>query len=165
MIDPDPDSDEARLARHRAACSIVHPDVVAGRRAQAEREQGQREDVIRGAVLELTAGLEYVQKITTVPSQEVSYETMQRKYTLADARSHSQTAGIRLRNAWELLDPINPAKQAQAQRTALGNAQEALQTAVGHLQKVLNGCRSADEQQRADTAARNWLASIGSEPN
>lgn len=49
---------------------------------------------------------------------DVSYETMQRsgfsrktgwkrKYTLADARSDADTAAICLRNAWEILDPIN----------------------------------------------------------
>ena len=77
----DPDSNEARLARHRDAFRTVHPDVAAGRRA------------------------------------------------------------------------------------ALANFQEQLQVAIGHLQAVLNKCRSADEQQRADTAARDWLVSIGSEPS
>ncbi len=170
----DPDSDEARLARHRDLHRTVHPDVVAGNRAAAAREQAQREDIVRGAVLELTAGLDYVQNIVTTQRYEVSYETMQRanfkrktgwwrKYTLADARSQARTAEIRLSNAWELLDPINPAKQAEAQRTALGNCQESLQQAVAHLSKVLNGCRSADEQLKADTAAREWLQSVGAE--
>jgi primosomal protein N'' len=48
-------------------------------------------------------------------------------------------------------------REAEAKRTAL-------QTAIGHLQAVLNKCRTADEQLRADTAAREWLTSIGSEP-
>lgn len=52
----------------------------------------------------------------------------------------------------------------QQQRTFLGNCQSALQTAIGHLQAVLNKKRSHAEQQAADTAARDWLASIGSEP-
>lgn len=171
----DPDSNEARLQRHRDANRLVHPDVSAAWRAAAGREQAQREDIIRATALELTASLEYVDLIRMAKTSEVSYETMQRsgfrrkegwrrKYSLADARSHADTAAIRLRNAWELLDPINPAKQAEAQRTALANCQEALQVAVGHLQKVLNGCRSHDEQQAADTAARQWLLSIGSEP-
>ena len=33
--------------------------------------------------------------------------------------------------------------------------------AIGHLQAVLLGSKTHDEQQRADTAARDWLASIG----
>lgn len=36
--------------------------------------------------------------------------------------------------------------------------------AIHHLQAVLNKPRTHDEQQRADTAARDWLISIGSEP-
>lgn len=36
--------------------------------------------------------------------------------------------------------------------------------AIGHLQRVLNKCRTHDEQLAADTAARDWLISIGSEP-
>jgi hypothetical protein len=53
----------------------------------------------------------------------------------------------------------------RASRTALSNCQEALQTAIGHLQAVLNKARTHDEQQAADTAARDWLASIGSDPD
>lgn len=37
--------------------------------------------------------------------------------------------------------------------------------AIGHLQSVLNKCRTHAEQQAADTAARDWLTSIGSEPS
>ena len=33
--------------------------------------------------------------------------------------------------------------------------------AIGHLEKVLNGCRTAEEQMAADKAAREWLTSIG----
>lgn len=39
----------------------------------------------------------------------------------------------------------------------------ALRVALRHLQTVLNECRTAAEQQRADTAARDWLQSIGYE--
>jgi hypothetical protein len=52
-------------------------------------------------------------------------------------------------------------------RTAQRHAEAARATgrvAINHLQTVLNKCRTADEQLRADTAARDWLASIGSEP-
>jgi hypothetical protein len=119
--DQDPQSDSARFARMRRECGPVHPDVVAARRADVEREQAQRED--------------------------------------------AETAAIRLRNAWELLDPMRPEEQAEARRTALGNCQAALQTAIGHLHAVLNKPRTHDEQLAADTLARDWLASIGSEPN
>ncbi len=133
------------------------------------------EDSIRGAVLELTAGLQYADNVRQSKFTEIAYETMQRSgfkrknwqrpYTLADARRDATTAAIRLRNAWELLEPVNDSSQAQAQRTALANAQDALQTAINHLQAVLNKARTHDEQQAADTAARDWLTSIGSEPN
>jgi hypothetical protein len=44
-------------------------------------------------------------------------------------------------------------------------AQATARVAVGHLQAVLNKARTHAEQQAADTAARDWLISIGSEPN
>lgn len=50
---------------------------------------------------------------------------------------------------------------ANRQATA---ARATAQIAIQHLQAVLNKPRSHDEQQRADTAARQWLESIGSEP-
>jgi hypothetical protein len=43
-------------------------------------------------------------------------------------------------------------------------ARATARVAIGHLDKVLNKCRSHDDQQAADTAARDWLASIGHEP-
>ena len=73
------------------------------------------DDSIRGAVLDLTAGLDRVDSIRTGKLAEVTYETMQRsgfmrknwvrKYTLADAKADASNAAIRLRNAWELLEP------------------------------------------------------------
>ena len=49
--------------------------------------------------------------------------------------------------------------QGEARRLAAEN-----RIAIGHLQAVLNKCRTAHEQLSADTAARDWLTSIGSEP-
>jgi len=46
------------------------------------------------------------------------------------------------------------AKHAEAVRATA-------RVAIGHLDKVLNGCSTAHEQQAADTAARDWLTSIG----
>jgi hypothetical protein len=43
-------------------------------------------------------------------------------------------------------------------------AQATARIAVGHLQAVLNKARTHAEQQAADSAARDWLISIGSEP-
>lgn len=136
-------------------------------------------EAAQGATMEVTAALEYVDHVRTVQFTEVTYETYQRsnfrrkdgarrKYTLADARKDAATAAIRIRNAWELLDPISPhAKPADAaaNRTALGNCQTQIAVAIGHLQAVLNKARTHADQQAADTAARDWLTSIGSEPS
>lgn len=43
-------------------------------------------------------------------------------------------------------------------------ARATARTAIRHLQAVLNTARTHAEQQAADTAARDWLVSIGSEP-
>ena len=65
--------------------------------------------------MELTEALKYVDDIRSANFIDVSYETMQRsgfkreswkrKYTLADAKRDAEAAAMRLRNAWELLDP------------------------------------------------------------
>jgi hypothetical protein len=53
---------------------------------------------------------------------------------------------------------------------ALANAQQVraaqatARIAITHLQEVLNKAQTFDEQIDADTDARNWLISIGSEP-
>lgn len=75
------------------------------------------DDIVKQAVLELTAALDYLDRVRMTTHEEISYETMQRsgfkrkdgwrrKYTLADARRDANTAAIRLRNAWQLLDPV-----------------------------------------------------------
>lgn len=46
----------------------------------------------------------------------------------------------------------------------LAALQATARIALEHLQAVLNKPRTHDEQQAADTAARDWLVSIGSEP-
>lgn len=124
--------------------------------------RAQHEDIIRATALEISASLEYVDLIRMKKSHEVSYETLQRsgfkrkegwqrKYTLADARRHADTAAIRLRNAWELLDPISPSRQKEAQRTALANCQDALQELaslrerVAELEALLEVARSGGD--------------------
>lgn len=47
----------------------------------------------------------------------------------------------------------------------LAAVQATARIAIEHLQAVLNKARTFDEQQRADTTARDWLTSIGSEPS
>jgi hypothetical protein len=56
---------------------------------------------------------------------------------------------------WRLAG-LSARKQAEAARATA-------RIAIGHLQAVLNKARTFDEQQRADTAARDWLASIGAD--
>jgi len=51
---------------------------------------------------------------------------------------------------------LSEMKQAKAVRATA-------RIAITHLQKVLNGCKTHDERQAADTAARDWLDSIGAE--
>jgi hypothetical protein len=58
---------------------------------------------------------------------------------------------------------VHPDVVAANQR-AIGAYHVQLQAAVGHLQAVLNKARTHAEQQAADSAARDWLISIGSEP-
>lgn len=52
-----------------------------------------------------------------------------------------------------------------ASRLALINAQVALGQAIHHLQRILNKSRTATESWNAEQAAREWLESIGSEPD
>ena len=72
---------------------------------------------IAEATLELTAALEYVDRIRMLKTTDVTYETLQRsgfnrkegwrrKYTLADSRKDAETAAMRMRKAWQILDPI-----------------------------------------------------------
>jgi len=49
---------------------------------------------------------------------------------------------------------LSNAKQAEAARATA-------RVAIWHLDCVLNQCRIAADQQKADTAARDWLTSIG----
>lgn len=57
---------------------------------------------------------------------------------------------------WRNMAQVN-ARQAEAARATA-------RIAIGHLQSVLNKPRTHDQQQTADSAARDWLLSIGSEP-
>lgn len=56
------------------------------------------------------------------------------------------------RSMWQASSRNNTALAAQ------------LKIAISHLHAILNQPRTHNEQQAADTAARDWLTSIGSEP-
>lgn len=53
---------------------------------------------------------------------------------------------------------------AQANGKHAEAARATARIAIAHLQSVLNQPRTHDQQQVADSAARDWLLSIGSEP-
>jgi hypothetical protein len=57
---------------------------------------------------------------------------------------------------WRSLALSNQQQARAAQATA--------RIAITHLQAVLNKARTHTEQQAADTSARDWLISIGSDP-
>lgn len=86
---------------------------------------------------------------------------------------HNEWIQVRLDIVQEAIDYIDWLEKGNAEwrSVALGNAKQAksaratAQIAIGHLQAVLNKPRTHAEQQSADTAAREWLTSIGSEPS
>jgi hypothetical protein len=49
--------------------------------------------------------------------------------------------------------------QEASQQAAMARATARI--AIAHLNAVLNNCRTHDQQQTADTRARDWLESIG----
>jgi hypothetical protein len=81
-------------------------------------------------------------------------------------------AKLALKDVGEMLDDIEWTEKGLAEwrDVAMANqkqahaAQATARVAIAHLQAVLNKARTHAEQQAADTAARDWLISIGSEP-
>jgi hypothetical protein len=55
-------------------------------------------------------------------------------------------------------------EEALSQQQKVHAAQAMVRIATGHLHEMLNKARTATESYAADTAARDWLTSIGSEP-
>ncbi len=84
---------------------------------------------------------------------------------------HAEWISVRLDFVQEAIDHIDWLEKGNAEwrSTALANGRHAeaaratARVAINHLDTVLNQCRSHDDQQAADTAARDWLASIGYE--
>lgn len=100
----DPDSDTARLERHRALHNIglpPHPDVVAAKNLQQE------------AALLVSQAVGEVDSI--VSAKPVGYSDFgsnphrhhndKRAFTLREAKQHASYAAKLLREAWEMLDP------------------------------------------------------------
>jgi hypothetical protein len=81
-------------------------------------------------------------------------------------------AKLALKDVGEVLDDVEWTEKGLAEwrdvaQTKARQAEAARATArvaIHHLQAVLNKPRTHAEQQAADTAARDWLISIGSEP-
>jgi hypothetical protein len=82
-------------------------------------------------------------------------------------------AKLALKDVGEVLDDIEWTEKGLAEwrGMALSHAKQAeaaratAKVAITHLQAVLNTPRTHADQQAADTAARDWLISIGSEPS
>jgi hypothetical protein len=80
-------------------------------------------------------------------------------------------AKLALKDVGEVLDDIEWTEKGLSEwrDQALANARQSeaaratARIAIAHLQAVLNKARTHADQQAADTAARDWLISIGSE--
>ena len=137
----DHDSDTARLARHRDLFRIVHPDVATASCAAhrvSDSELWQAAASIRSIASGMPDGGD---KTALNRSLDVVVD------------------GI------DWLERGNDEWRCDARRNA-GYAESARATAriaIGHLQAMLNKARTFQEGQDAETAARDWLASIGSE--
>lgn len=85
---------------------------------------------------------------------------------------HAEWVSVRLDVVQTCIDHIDWLEKGNeewrlAGSSALKQARAAQATAliaISHLHAVLNKARTYNEQQAADTAARDWLVSIGSEP-
>ena len=86
-------------------------------------------------------------------------------------RPHSEWVSVRLDFVQEVIDHLEWLEKGNAEwrdiavsRTKQFAAiQATARIAITHLQAVLNKARTHADQQAADTAARDWLISIGSE--
>lgn len=86
------------------------------------------------------------------PKSPASHRQVSAALALDSALADVELAEVGL-TEWRQLAQTN-ARHAEAARATA-------RVAITHLQAVLNQCRTHDDQQRADTAARDWLLSIG----
>jgi hypothetical protein len=85
---------------------------------------------------------------------------------------HAEWISVRLDFVQDAIDHLEWLKMGNAEwrDTAVLKAKQLVavqataRVAITHLQAVLNKPRTHAEQQEADTAARDWLISIGSDP-
>lgn len=183
--DQDPNSDSARLARMRRECSPVHPDVVAARRADDERQQADRDQATREDERQrlIAAGWKQpgIEEVRAVCVGSIHKAHLKPKpgpwcrevllYSPDSPRDQLQDR-VMLYTAGSLPDALLYAEsdraqwreQAETKARHLVAVQATARVAIGHLQAVLNQSRTHDEQLAADTLARDWLTSIGSEP-
>lgn len=80
--------------------------------------------------------------------------------TRRERTHHFETCSVRLKQKREYGEI-----QRAIEEEPLANCQTQLQIAIGHLKAMLYSARTADQQLAADSAARDWLASIGAEPD
>lgn len=86
---------------------------------------------------------------------------------------HAEWIRVRLDFVQQAIDTLDWLEKgiAEWRAQAVSNGKQAAaarataRVAIGHLQALLNESRTFEEQQDADTAARDWLESIGSEPS
>jgi len=87
-------------------------------------------------------------------------------------KPHVEWIQVRLDFVQEAIDHLDWLEKGleEWRDTALSHMRQAnaaratARIAIGHLQEMLNRARTATESYAADTAARDWLTSIGSEP-
>lgn len=133
----DPDSDAARIAAHRDLHRTVHPDIQAMAAQYAEAARSARR------ITDLAEALD---------------SCIMRLEWLNDPRTGNTEA------PW-----IKYGRKVLAQNEILSNPILALMThqrneAAKHLQALLNTQRTAIQALESEHAAREWLESIGSEP-
>ena len=177
--DQDPQSDSARLASMRRECSAVHPDVVAARRADDERQQAERDQATREDERQrlIAAGWKQpgIEEVRAAVPPDIYVSDSGAAW---DAKNNPRLAGDpNMTPYWAKVpsdsDALDWAEkglaewrdESQKKARHLVAVQATARVAIGHLQAVLNKPRTHDEQLRADTLARDWLTSIGSEPD
>lgn len=184
--DQDPQSDSARLARMRRECSPVHPDVVAARRADDERLQAERDQFTREDERQRLINCGWTppdsEEVRAIPVGSILKAHLKpqagpwcREVLLysPDNNGDSPRDRVMLFTAGRLSDALDWAEKSRAEWRDVAETkarhlvavQATARVAIGHLQAVLNKPRTSDEQLRADTLARDWLTSIGSEPD